>query len=163
MTIRDNTVTEPAITFERYEAPRGQDFKVLINGEHRAAFRSNAKYHMRGYDLDALDGKRITSSRRGGYKINQGDFEEVVRAHLKEIPTLAEIERAWMIDRAERENRQRDSEIADHKAEVRRKVLCSALEAWLAGCLSINDEEEEAARKLLAQYRGGTAWTDGAQ
>ena len=124
-------MTEITITFERDVAPRERDFKVLINGEHRATFRSRKRYMQAGYDLQTPYGQDC-----GTYDVRyldsvKANFEEIIRKMLPKIPTVAQIERYRMIEQAEQENRKHDSEIAAHRSLVRLEVLRAALVNYL--------------------------------
>jgi hypothetical protein len=118
------------IKFERDTHPkRERDFHVIIDGEHRATFRSNAPVRA-GYTLQAADGGSI-NLRRSLYidRITQADFAEVVRLALAEraVPTRTEIDRALLIGQAEIENREWDAAKAAHRSRIRGEVMRAAL------------------------------------
>src|SRR5262245_59949246 len=100
----------PTIKFERGSTEKEErDFRVLVDGEHRATFRSNARWRRAGYDLKTADGENIPIV--GAYRpIAKADFAEIVRKALAKnyIPTRAEIDRVEMIREAEREDAEHD-------------------------------------------------------
>jgi len=150
------------IKFERDEtSPKTRrNWHVLIDGEHRATFVWRTSY----YTLEGADGEDIKSVKRGSMRrwaFNKSEFDEATRAALDlgYIPTRAWIELAALIDRAHKENRERDSAISARRLKVRRDVLCAALARY------INDDGGDAehmatARRLLAEHDGSAyaAW-----
>jgi hypothetical protein len=143
-------MTEITITFERDVAPRERDFKVLINGEHRANFRSRRRYSQAGYDLQTADGQECGAYDYRYMDSVKANFEEIVRKVLPKIPTLAQIERYRLQECAEKENRERDSQIAAHRAQVRRNVLREALSNYPS--LGARDAEHlEMAKRMLEE------------
>jgi hypothetical protein len=141
-------MSEITITFERDVAPRERDFKVLINGEHRANFRSRRRYSQAGYDLETAYGQSV-----GAYDVRHIDsikanFEHVIRKLLPKIPTVAQIERYRLQERAEHENRERDRALDNHRAQVRRTVLQAALANYLWGTAADAEHKAMAHRML---------------
>ena len=141
-------MTEITITFERDVAPRERDFKVLINGEHRATFRSRKRYMQAGYDLQTPYGQDC-----GAYNVRyidsvKANFEEIVRKMLPTLPTVAQIERYRLQERAEQENRERDRERDNHRAQVRRDVLVAALVNYVLETM-VDDEHKAMAQRML--------------
>jgi hypothetical protein len=124
-------MTEITITFERDVAPRERDFKVLINGEHRATFRSRRRFSQSGYDLHTPYGGDCGAYDLRHIESIQANFETIVRKALPKIPTRAQIERVLLVEQAWKENHERDNQIAAHRAQVRREVLHSALKRYL--------------------------------
>lgn len=143
-------MTEITITFERDVAPRERDFKVLINGEHRANFRSRKRWGQAGYDLEGVDGFNC-----GAYDVRhiepiKANFEQIVRKLLSKIPTVAQIKRAAMIEEAWRENQWRKQQRDNHRAQVRRNVLREALSNYPS--LGARDAEHlEMAQRMLQE------------
>jgi hypothetical protein len=122
--------------------PRERDFKVLIDGEHRASFRSRKRYSQIGYDFEAPDGKPIA---RGNFRgIVKADFDPIVRKCLAEIPSRTLIDRALMIEQAHKENRERDDAINKRKAEVREQVYRVAMARYLNNPASPEHAKEAA-------------------
>jgi hypothetical protein len=143
-------MSEITITFERDVAPRERDFKVLINGEHRANFRSRRRYSQAGYDLETAYGQSC-----GLYDVRhidsiQANFETIIRKLLPKLPTVAQIERYRLQERAEQENRERDSQIAAHRAQVRREVLVAALVNYVLET-KVDDEHKAMAQRMLEE------------
>ena len=69
------------------------DWNVIIDGEHRATFKSH--YHRRGYDLRDILGRDIRWWKATRYTVpEKGDFIEIIEnaLELKTIPTVADIE-----------------------------------------------------------------------
>jgi hypothetical protein len=144
--------TEMTITFKRDVAPRERDFLVLINGEHRATFCSNMRYSRVGYTFVGADGKNININRRRywPFPITKDEFAKVVHTALSDsaIPTVAQIERVRMIEQAERENEERTNQISQRRAQVRREVLCAALQGYLATVAPDSEHGQMAAAML---------------
>ena len=94
------------ITFERFErdcphnAKQRQadghnilyDFKVLIDGEHRATFK-RGQGGRRPYDLYDVDHNGLRRSEYGGFiSCKQNDFHFTINQYFDLIPTLAQVE-----------------------------------------------------------------------
>lgn len=145
----------PEIKVVRNEGPRDRDFKVLINGEHRANFRSRARYSMKGYDYEAADGSAIHVARKHHFRlsdITKADFREIVELTLESIPTRAEIERSLLIDEANREHRKWQDDRSRNAAKLRRDVLREALGYYLT--LTNEPTQRAMAEKMLAEVNG---------
>ena len=138
----------PTITFERDVAPRERDFKVLINGEHRANFRSRRRFSQAGYDLETADHQSCGAYDYRYMDSVKANFEEIIRKMLPKIPTVAQIERYRLQECAEKENRERDSKIAAHRSLVRVEVLEAALINYIVGTAA-DDEHKAMARTML--------------
>lgn len=147
------------VKFVRYDKPRHANFKVLINGEHRAMFEK--RFLRAGYWLKAADGSDITGSyHRGcGDFITQADFELVVRSAIAEgaVPTLAQIEISRLHAEAWVENRMWDKARDEHRARVRTEVLTVALENYLGQPFG-SDEHKAMAERMLAGLKNGSGW-----
>lgn len=139
-----------AIRFVRDVFPRERDFRVLIDGEHRATFHSRKRFHQIGYDLEGSDGKRIHT--RYGSTLTKAEFRAIVEKHIAEIPTRAQIDRVLMIEQAHRENRERDDAISKHKSQVRNNVYDVAIARYLDNPAS--PEHADMAAAMLRQHRG---------
>jgi hypothetical protein len=143
----------PEIKIVRDSKPNDRDFRVLINGEHRATFRSRKRYRMIGYDLEAPDGKSIYSKQTHiGRNYFKPEFAESIRTLLPDIPTRAQIDRSLLIEHAHKENRERNEAIGRHRAQVRREILSVAVARYLDSPAS--QEHADMAAAILRQFSG---------
>lgn len=134
------------------------DYRVLIDGEYRAVFRTRKRSGYAGYEFRDANGAHI----RGDWRrmprdqdIIKDNFASIVREHLNAIPTIAELERARLIEQAERENREWDKARDEHRAQIRREVLRSALMHYVEGNCNkpplVTLEHLETAKAILKQ------------
>lgn len=145
------------VKFERKKEPK-TDFKVLINGEHRATFRK--RFSRAGYHLEGADGSDIPHRRHLPSSVTQADFEVVVRTTIAagDMPTLAQIERSHLIHQAQVENRAWDQAKTARRTQVRREVLQVALNRYMydagAGKITVDMEHVDMAAHLLRWEQG---------
>lgn len=142
------------ITFERDVSPRQKNFKVIINGEHRATFHSNMTYGRKGYTLKALDQHSPVKGAYAGnhwHIITKEDFSNVVRKSITEIPTVAQIERSLLIDKAEKENTQRNEKNAARQHQMKRALIAEGL-SYLLKETSLDAERRDMAENLVKRY-----------
>ena len=153
------TATTATIKIER--AGTSRDFNVLIDGEHRATFESLKRWGRVGYDLKAVDGNDIYVSRPGHMPITKADFEDVVRGALAStkggiyvIPTRAATDRVLLIREAEKENAERDRQIAERNRNLRREVTRVSLLRYLHDTYTAaapDAEHRAMAERMLAE------------
>ena len=128
------------------------DYKVLIDGEHRATFTNNGRYGRAGFTLDNGTGEGLASKRYEFDPITRIDFDDVVREYLPKIATVAEIERVRAIIEAEKENIGFDETAARYKTAVHRHMLSDALTQYLDN-VDDGSEPSEFERDKLAAAR----------
>lgn len=132
------------------------DYKVLIDGWHRATFRNQAVFHQAGFYLEDRTGKHLASKFHMD-PITRADFDEVVKRSLAELPTVAEAERWRMIVEAEKDNRAWDDQRERYRASIHRQMLSEALTQYLDNVSDIEEpsnyerDKLDAARKHLDQ------------
>src|SRR5262245_31749459 len=128
------------------------DYKVLIDGEHRATFENDAVHYRTGFTLRNGTGESL-GRKRHYWAITRADFDEVVRELLPKIATVAEIERVNTIAAAEKENAAWDEERACYNAEVRRQMLSEALTQYLDNAADDDEALTAYERDKLAAAR----------
>lgn len=140
-------------------APRQRDFKVLINGEHRATFHKRS--YGTGYYFRSADDSDIGGIGPVASDIIQADFELIVRTAIAKgkVPTIAQIERAQLVEQAWEDNHAWDEAKSKHRALLRKQVLEMALENYLGQPFG-SDEHKATAARMLDGVRSGSGWCD---
>jgi hypothetical protein len=147
-------MSEPTIKIQRASHPNERDYHVLINGEHRATFRSRKRWHRAGYDFQDAYGDSISLRRRFLEAPTKAEFSQAVldAMHEKTIPTRAEIDRKFLIDQARKDNEEHDRQVSERRAQVRREVLCVALDDYLHAPFGTTSAEHKAmAERMLKE------------
>lgn len=113
-----------------------RDYKVMIDGEHRADFHQNGM-RMRGYRLHDVDGRAIVEPGRtwsrhlGAEAKTKGDFDQLIVDSIALIPTTKQLATLRKADKAEADQKKRDERAMEARQRAERHAL-SLLKALAA-------------------------------